>query len=370
MRYDGKALQLREEKTWRTGFVARHRDGRVVSAATQHELGEAIGMKQLAVYRHLRDGRKWTRKGWQVFTAADYAAAPASVSSPPATSSASATTEMADAYTARDGRVWCVEVEHDDHLIFVQRAHRNAAGIVTKASSPVIAGNCFGLSLVKLDVRQESERHRDCMSAITQYLALGRFNEWTEAAKCAFLVQELDNHRPLIRWPLFFASPFATDEVKEVLLTFKMIFEVGGEYLGAYVISMARAASDVLIISLLQKEAGVSRPLRVVPLFEMQRDLMTAAETIDTLFSTPTYKNRINGHQEVMLGYRSQHRAHSTAAVRATAADLPISHTGPVLSCAARSVTRPRTRGASLRCGSCTRRRRRWWRWPRSTASA
>ena len=180
----------------------------------------------------------------------------------------------------------------NDHLI--------AQGPLTDVMRNISA---FGLSLVKLDVRQESDRHRDCMNAITQYLNVGRYNEWTEEAKVAFLVQELDNQRPLIRWPLFFASPFATDEVKEVLLTFKMIFEVGGEFLGAYVISMAHVASDVLIVSLLQKEAGVSRPLRVVPLFEMERDLKTAAQNVDTLFSLQAYKSRINGHQEVMLGY-------------------------------------------------------------------
>ena len=164
--------------------------------------------------------------------------------------------------------------------------------------------SAFGLSLVKLDVRQESERHRECISAITQYLDQGKYTEWNEERKVEWLVNELNSHRPLIRWPLFHQSHFATAEVKEVLATFKMIFEVGDEFLGAYVISMAQSPSDVLSVALLQKEAGVGRPLRVVPLFEMQRDLKTAAATIDTLLSIPAYKKLTNGHQEVMLGYR------------------------------------------------------------------
>lgn len=163
--------------------------------------------------------------------------------------------------------------------------------------------DAFGLSLVKLDIRQESERHRACMSAITQYLGLGDFAGWSEDRKQQWLAQELEVQRPLIRWPLFLASPYATEPVREVLETFKMIFEVGAEYLGAYVISMAQYVSDILIVSLLQKEAGVERPLRVVPLFEMQRDLVTAANTIDRLLSYPVYRARIHGHQEVMLGY-------------------------------------------------------------------
>ena len=167
-----------------------------------------------------------------------------------------------------------------------------------------VAFDSFGLSLLKLDIRQESERHRDCISAITQYLGQGKYNDWDEDRKVEWLVNELNSHRPLIRWPLFHQSQQCTDEVREVLATFKMIFEVGGEFLGAYVISMAQSPSDVLSVALLQKEAGVGRPLRVVPLFEMQRDLKTAAATIDRLLSIPAYKRLTNGHQEVMLGYR------------------------------------------------------------------
>lgn len=33
---------------------------------------------------------------------------------------------------------------------------------------------CFGMSLLKLDIRQESTRHADAMDAITTYLGYGR----------------------------------------------------------------------------------------------------------------------------------------------------------------------------------------------------
>ena len=47
----------------------------------------------------------------------------------------------------RDGRTWCVEVEHADHLIFAQRAHRGPDGVtVTKQSRPVVVGNCWSKS--------------------------------------------------------------------------------------------------------------------------------------------------------------------------------------------------------------------------------
>src|SRR5688572_29889877 len=73
--------------------------------------------------------------------------------------------------------------------------------------------------------------------------------------------------------------------------------------LGAYVITMASRASDVLAVELLQRAAGVAAPLRVVPLFETSRDLQNAGDIIDTLLAMPDYRARINGEQEVMVGY-------------------------------------------------------------------
>jgi phosphoenolpyruvate carboxylase len=66
---------------------------------------------------------------------------------------------------------------------------------------------------------------------------------------------------------------------------------------------MARRASDVLAVELLQKAARVPRPLRVVPLFETPLDLRASSEVLDRLFSTPAYRRRIEGRQEVMVGY-------------------------------------------------------------------
>lgn len=49
--------------------------------------------------------------------------------------------------------------------------------------------NCFGIELLKLDIRQESGRHRQAISAITEYLGLGNFESWTEQARQNFLIQ-------------------------------------------------------------------------------------------------------------------------------------------------------------------------------------
>ena len=162
--------------------------------------------------------------------------------------------------------------------------------------------NCFGITLLRLDIRQESTRHRDAVDAVTRYLELGSYADWPEARKQAFLVEELQARRPLID-DSFHASEACSDEVAEVLATCRVIAEQGSEGLGAYVISMARAPSDVLAVMLLQKIAGVSEPMRVVPLFETLDDLDNAEATMSALLAVPFYRQRVAGGQEVMIGY-------------------------------------------------------------------
>ena len=42
-----------------------------------------------------------------------------------------------------NGAVWCVRVDHPDHLVIVQRAHRRSDGIVSKSSRPMVIGQCW-----------------------------------------------------------------------------------------------------------------------------------------------------------------------------------------------------------------------------------
>ena len=86
-------------------------------------------------------------------------------------------------------------------------------------------------------------------------------------------------------------------------LNFKNIVELPSNNFGAYIISMATAPSDVLAVELLQRECHVKQPLRVVPLFEKLADLEAAPAALARLFSIDWYRNRINGKQEVMIGY-------------------------------------------------------------------
>lgn len=158
--------------------------------------------------------------------------------------------------------------------------------------------SAFGLTLVKLDIRQESTRHSEAIDAVTRHLGLGSYLEMSEEEKQKFLIEELKSPRPLIPRDLE-----ASDEVHDVLDTFKALRKIGSDSLGAYVISMARAPSDVLAVELLQKKTGLKKPMRVAPLFETRSDLQSAASTIGRLLEIDWYRDKIHGRQEVMIGY-------------------------------------------------------------------
>jgi phosphoenolpyruvate carboxylase len=162
--------------------------------------------------------------------------------------------------------------------------------------------SCFGMTLLKLDIRQDSSRHCQAINEITDYLGIKinglSYKDWPEVDKQQFLLEEISNLRPLI--PTDFP---ASDEVQEVLDTFKLLSQQPPSALGAYIISMATHPSDVLAVRLLQLENGCKNPQRIVPLFETLSDLEGAAKTIDNLLSIDAYKSTTNGHQEVMIGY-------------------------------------------------------------------
>jgi len=66
---------------------------------------------------------------------------------------------------------------------------------------------------------------------------------------------------------------------------------------------MAHRASDVLAAELLQRLAGVVRPMRAVPLFETADDLSAAGGVLDALLALRWYRRRIGDRVEVMVGY-------------------------------------------------------------------
>lgn len=158
--------------------------------------------------------------------------------------------------------------------------------------------HCFGLHLVRTDIRQEAGRHATLLAAITRELGLGDYASWSETERVAFLLKELQQQRS---WqPGSLADNL---ELQDTIETFKILAKLPRENLGSYIISMTTQASDILGVVLLQRWFGVEQLLPVVPLFETYQDLHNAAAILDKLLSADAYLDIINGYQQIMIGY-------------------------------------------------------------------
>src|SRR5918994_2795240 len=181
--------------------------------------------------------------------------------------------------------------------------------LISKGNQEIAAGRLtdilrrvatFGVTLARLDLRQEADRHTAAVDWIAKAAGLGRYADLSEHDRQRVLVEQLTAGRVRLQ-DLSLAT--ADDQVRDVIETFRVAARIHSESLGAYVITMASAPSDVLAVEFLQMVAGTSHPQRVVPLFETGRDLEHAGAVMTELLAIPWYRTRINGHQEVMIGY-------------------------------------------------------------------
>lgn len=183
------------------------------------------------------------------------------------------------------------------------KAGLSAAG-VTRLISQV---RVFGLHLAALDLRQHSARHTAALAEITG--ALGQRPDYAgmdEAGRSAWLLAELGNPRPLVAADASFSL-----ETTETLNVFRVarraVDLINPQAIGTFVISMARAASDVLAVLVLAKQAGLDlAQVRVAPLFETVDDLRHAPDVLGWLLSNRLYRGIVAAQgnlQEIMIGY-------------------------------------------------------------------
>jgi phosphoenolpyruvate carboxylase len=177
----------------------------------------------------------------------------------------------------------------------------------------------FGFHLAEIEVRQHAERHAAAvaellrMSSGEDYLALD------DAGRVELLARTLAG--PPWGIPLDALAP----ATREILQTFQAIAEIqqqqGSPACQTYIISMSRAASDVLAVQLLAREMGLFRwdgthpaqaRLDIVPLFEEVGELERCGAIMAALFATPAYHAALVARgmrQQVMIGYSDSNKA-------------------------------------------------------------
>ena len=173
----------------------------------------------------------------------------------------------------------------------------------------------FGFFLVNLDIREESTRHTNVVSALVKQAKSKNYDDMSEDEKITLLSSMLteketykDNYQLL------------SDDLKTIVDVFKTMIllrdQVSQEAFGHYIISMTHDASHVLEVMLIAKMVGligekengeVFCNILITPLFETVDDLARINIILESLFSNEVYIKFLQCHednlQEVMLGY-------------------------------------------------------------------
>lgn len=204
-------------------------------------------------------------------------------------------------------------------------AHRLAQHDV----APVLrALKVFGFHLARLDIRQNSAFHSKAISQLMCAAGMdgGQWEEWSERERLRFLEKELNSPRPFLH-----GSSSAGPEADAVLSCYRALAKhmkaYGSAGLGSLIVSMTRRVSDLLVVYLLAREAGMLRLfpegmtclLPVVPLFETVDDLERGPDILRAFLEMPVtrrsleYQAKLEGglsrpRQQVMVGYSDSNK--------------------------------------------------------------
>lgn len=174
----------------------------------------------------------------------------------------------------------------------------NASRILRVDVEPAIRKiQVFGFHMMALDIRQNSRFHDVAMSQLMQAAGVddaASFPEWSEERRLAFLNKELESTRPFVRRRYRLG-----DEADAVLDCYRVVFRHclrnGTSGIGSLIVSMTRSLSDLLVVYVLGREAGLMEVtdeglasiLPVVPLLETIGDLEKGPQILHDFLTHP-----------------------------------------------------------------------------------
>ena len=202
-----------------------------------------------------------------------------------------------------------------------------AGRIATRDVLPVLrAVDAFGFHLATLDVRQNSRFHDQALGQLLT--AAGHpgqeFAGWDEPRRLAFIEAELRSSRPFAH-----SGASAGPEADAVLSCYRLLVHQHDTYgaggLGTLIVSMTRQLSDLLVVYLLAREAGLARStpgglvclLPVTPLFETAEDLEGAPAIMRDFLAHPVTVRSLHALretpdalpvQQIMIGYSDSNK--------------------------------------------------------------
>ncbi|MEX0843824.1 MAG: phosphoenolpyruvate carboxylase [Balneolaceae bacterium] len=228
------------------------------------------------------------------------------------------------------GRYYVSEKEpiKDLHTLIKSLKKVNAGRIAKLDVEPVVRNaEAFGFHLAALDIRQNSKFHDEALSQLLSAAGIEdgeNFTEWAEEKRVEFLNQELKTSRPFVRHRHGLGQ-----EADAVLACYRVIYKhinrFGTGGIGSLIVSMTRSLSDLLVVYVLCREAGlmeltdegIACRLPVVPLLETIEDLEEGPQILDSFLDHPVTKRSIayrqhneeaDSFQQVMVGYSDSNK--------------------------------------------------------------
>ncbi len=185
----------------------------------------------------------------------------------------------------------------------------------------------FGFHLAALDIRQNSRFHDAALSQLLTAAGIKdgeHFPEWPEERRLSFLNEELKTCRPFVR-----RGHGIGNEADAVLACYEVLRRhselYGGRGIGSLIVSMTRSLSDLLVVYILAREAGLMQlaeggmacTLPAVPLLETIDDLKKGPQILDDFLAHPVTRRSHAlrreqmpdaDDQQVMIGYSDSNK--------------------------------------------------------------
>jgi phosphoenolpyruvate carboxylase len=225
---------------------------------------------------------------------------------------------------------FAAELLADLRVLYEALSEIGAQRLADSDVRPVLrAVEVFGFHLARLDIRQNSAFHAKALGQLMTAAGIdgSQWEEWSEAERLRFLERELQSPRPFLH-PSASAGPEADAVLGCYRVLAAYLARCGADGLGALIVSMTRRLSDLLVVHVLAREAGLTRMLPegpvcvlpVVPLFETGDDLAAAPGILRQFLEQPMVRRSLdfaawNGGrarqplvQEVMVGYSDSNK--------------------------------------------------------------
>ena len=175
----------------------------------------------------------------------------------------------------------------------------------------------FGFHMVTLDIRQDSEVHRNVVGEI---LGEEDWNEMSATDRAARISEAIESRESV---PMNLST-----QARKTIAVFQAIAfcrrKYGPKAIGPFIVSMTQGADDILSVILLAQWGELHNkrgdvPLDIAPLLETVDDLQNGPAILESLLSSDLYRKHLkrrDDRQMIMIGYSDSNKDGGLASAR------------------------------------------------------